>query len=276
MTIAGCGALYATTPTTADAASMSVSVLTDIDLLPESTTSGFSTSLAADLAATHLVASSESGFGSTTSGSTEAGAGVIRMFATSSVVDPLAHGETGTDSHVTAQASDLAVISETLQVTSTTLAAGSAVDLLFGLSFSQLLSSSEPLSIYLDGGFEAKFFAHDQSVNPTLILDSDGLTSAVMHTFVGQTIALTETMFGGAMATYIDQTGKSITDDATHSAHFYIDAQELGVTLIAESGHDYSSAVISPVPEPSEWAMLLTGFAFVGARKLRSSKRTGA
>ncbi len=152
MTVAALATSLAATH--ASAASLSVSVATGVNYAPPGTTDGFSSNLAADLATPHMVSSSADAYGSSTSGWAESEAGLIRMYATAHVVDPYANGlPSNVDSRINAQANELSVITETVQVTSNTLAAGAPVDLLFGLSFSQTLTASEPLSSFLDGGF---------------------------------------------------------------------------------------------------------------------------
>lgn len=50
--------------------------------------------------------------------------------------------------------------------------------------------------------------------------------------------------------------------DASHTAQMFLDPITPGITLVAESGHDYS---ISAVPEPATWLTLLAGVATLGA-----------
>lgn len=63
------------------------------------------------------------------------------------------------------------------------------------------------------------------------------------------------------------------TSDFSHSLHLFIDVPD-GFTFDTASGHDYSSAGVGAVPEPSTWAMLLIGFAGVGFLAYRR-KRSG-
>lgn len=51
--------------------------------------------------------------------------------------------------------------------------------------------------------------------------------------------------------------------DFSHSLHLFIDVPA-GFTFETASGHDYSSAPVGAVPEPSTWAMMILGFAGIG------------
>jgi len=245
----------------AEAALLGIGLTSDVNIAPGADTESFSTTVAAQLALPHVLTSTRSAFGSNSNGWAEVSAGLIRMDASSDAVDPLSHGYVSTSSLMVTQENETASISENVQVLSTTLALNTPVDLVFNLSFAQIVTSSEPQSLYLRGNYTAAFVVHDS--HNSVQLNSAADTVGVLHTFVGETINLSEQMFGGTYAEYIDQQARSVHADATHSAHFYIDAQTPGVSLLAESGHDYSSATIAPVPEPASLALLCSGLVFV-------------
>src|SRR5450432_39530 len=254
----------------AGAGSLDIGLTSDVNIVPGPDIETFHTSVAAQLASTHVVTSTRSGFGSTSSGSTDASAGLISMHSSSNAVDPVAHGYVTTEDMMVTQQHDTATLTETLQVLSTTLALNAPVDLLFSLSFAQTVTSSEPLSGFMTAGYQAALSASDQLVDG-LQLNSTALTTGILHTFVGQTINLSQTMFGGTDAEFFDATARSVEADAT--GHFYIDSLTSGVTLAAQSGHDYATPMAAPVPEPSSLALLSGGLLLVAWSRRATQQR---
>jgi hypothetical protein len=256
--------------TPAGAGSLDIGLTSDVNIAPGSDIETFHTLVAAQLALPHVVTSTRSGFGSTSSGSTEVSAGLISMNASSNAADPVAHGYVTNQDLMVTQQTDTATLTETLQVLSTTLALNAPVDLLFTLSFAQAVTSSEPLSGFMTAGYQAALSANDQLIDG-LQLNSTALTTGILHTFVGQTIDLSQTMFGGTDAEFFDATERSVEADAT--GHFYIDTLTSGVTLAAESGHDYATPTAAPVPEPSSLALLSGGMLLVAWSRRATQRR---
>lgn len=60
---------------------------------------------------------------------------------------------------------------------------------------------------------------------------------------------------GGSQSAFID---------ASHTARMFLDPITPGITLVADSGHDYS---VSAVPEPATWSLLLGGLGLLAARR---------
>lgn len=56
--------------------------------------------------------------------------------------------------------------------------------------------------------------------------------------------------------------------DISHIAHMYVDVVTPGVTLVSESGHDYSSSV-ALVPEPSPWPPVGVAVLIFAVGKMR-------
>ena len=236
----------------------------------------YATNTASDLASVHTLSTSVLSYGSSASGYAQGGAGVIRMDAWVHAVNPATFGyPTGGHLIQSAGQNNGVGITDQLRVNSATLAAGTPVDLLFTLSFAQTVSLSQAASMFLGGGYYATFQANAQS-GASLQLVANGIdnlaatgSSAVLHTFVGNYINLSEAMSGGAGATYFDSTERSAHADASHSAHFFVDPLSVGVSLSTDSGHNYATA--AAVPEPSSAALGLAGGVVVGwlARRRR-------
>ncbi len=245
--------------------------------LPDTQT--YTTAVAADLFATHTVSTSIVSFGSSASGWAEGGAGVIRMDALVHVVNAANFGYQPQGNFIQSGGQNNSVgLTEQLIVNSATLPAGTPVDLLFTLSFAQTVTLSQAASMYLGGGYYAAFAANPQyGVAVNLVangVDDVNATgsSVVMHTLVGGYINVTESMSGGVGATYFDSTERSGEADASHSAHFYVDALTAGVSIGSESGHDYSTA--SSVPEPGAAALFMSGLACLGGLVRRRRRGT--
>jgi len=91
----------------------------------------------------------------------------------------------------------------------------------------------------------------------------------VIDTYVGATFSISYSMSafinGGVVQPSMNtplSSGFNGSVDASNSAHTYMSVLTPGVSLISDSGHDYTP---SPVPEPSAYAMMLAGLALVGA-----------
>lgn len=231
-------------------------------------TQNYSTSTSADLATTHVISTTLTSYGSSASGWAEAGAGVIRMDGSVHVVQAVGYVSSGNFYQQGGQQSGAGIIDQ-VHVNSTTLANGTPVDLLLTLSFAQIVTLSEAASLYLGGGYYATYAANAGN-GTSAYLTANGIdnvnatgASAVLHTFVGQYINLAESMSGGVGAVYIDGVERSGHADATHSAHFFVDSLTDGVSLSADSGHDYATSV-SSVPEPSSVALMLAGAGLIG------------
>ena len=231
-------------------------------------TQNYSTTSPIDLATTHTLSTTVTSYGSTANGWAEGGAGVIRMDASVHVEAAVGYVPQGYFLQQSAQSSGIG-ITDQLHVNSTVLAVGTPVDLTVTLSFAQTVTLSESASMYLGGGYFATYAAN-ASNGDSVYLTANGQddvnatgSSAILHTFVGQYINLTESMSGGASATYIDGVVRNGHADASHSAHFYVDSLTGGVDLSADSGHDYATSA-SPVPEPSPTALLLAGAGLIG------------
>ena len=231
-------------------------------------TQNYSTTTASDLATTHTLATTSTSYGSNANGWAEGGAGVIRMDSAVHVEAAVGYVPQGYFLQEAQQNSGVG-ITDQIHVNSTTLALGTAVDLTVTLSFAQIVSLSEPASLYLAGGYFATYQANAGN-GTSVYLTANGQdnmnatgSSAILHTFVGQYINLAESMSGGVRATYIDGVVRSGHADASHSAHFYVDSLTDGVTLSADSGHDYASSVTT-VPEPSSTALMIAGAGLIG------------
>lgn len=251
----------------AHAAGMNMAVTSNV-ASSSPVTQNYSTATAADLATTQTLSTTVTSYGSFAYGWAEGGAGVIRMDGTVHVVAAVGYVPQGYFLQEAQQNSGVG-ITDQIHVNSTTLAAGTPVDLTVTLSFAQIVALSEPTSLYLAGGYFATYAANAGN-GTSVYLTANGQdnvnatgSSAVLHTFVGQYINLAESMSGGVRATYIDGVVRTGHADASHSAHFYVDSLTSDVTLSADSGHDYMSSV-SSVPEPSSAALLLAGVGLIG------------
>jgi hypothetical protein len=232
-----------------------------INALPSGDVKTYSTLDPAQLVATHTLNTASSGYGSTASGNVIATTGSATMHSFSSVVDPFANGCSNCGLLV-AQQSDNAGFSDRIVLSSATLAVGTPVDLEVSMATQHSFSSSQALSLYLTAGFQSQFIVGGVSLYYNDPLQFPNVASGVLHTFIGQTIDLSAETILGTYAEYIDSTARSVTGDA--SAQFYIDPLEGGVTVSSDSGHDYATAAVAAVPEPSQLALLLAGFAAIG------------
>jgi hypothetical protein len=231
-----------------------------IDAAPPGDVQTYSTFNPSDVATSHSLTTSSSAFGSAANGSLVASAGSMTMHSYSSVVNPNANG--CSCSLLVAQQDDKASFTDRVVLSSATLAVGTPVDLLVSMVSHDSFSSSQPTSLYLKAGYLADFIVGAVSLYANDPVQFPNLGSAVLHAFVGESIDLSASMELGTYAEYIDATARSISGDAT--TQFHLDPLSGGVTVVSDSGHDYATAAVSAVPEPSELALLLAGFAAIG------------
>lgn len=62
---------------------------------------------------------------------------------------------------------------------------------------------------------------------------------------------------------YLGDTQRAFID-ASHTARMFLDPITPGITLVADSGHDYS---VSAVPEPATWGLMLGGLGLLAVRR---------
>jgi hypothetical protein len=263
------GLLLAGVPST-QAASLGIGASAGVNAVYPGDSDSYSSFDPAQVAVTHSVSSSVTGYGSASNGSMQGTAGHFSMQAYSLAVDPLAHGcsQCGT---LVSQQTDSGGFTDSLLLSSATLATGTPVDLLFTMNLSQSFSASQAQSVYLRAGYQAQLIVSDAHQSASLFDDGPGgypdVFSIVLHTAVGQTVSMNGATQIGTYAEYIDQTARSITEWA--SVDFHADALTAGVVLSSVSGHDYAAP---PVPEPAAWLMMALGLPLLALRR-RAGRR---
>lgn len=112
-------------------------------------------------------------------------------------------------------------------------------------------------------------FAGSGCTGPRLMLGVNRLTiTRIAH--IGETLALRTRFeaFTGQYHPITYATGYSSAGFfALNTAQTFLSVSSPDVVVTTQSGHDYA---LSTVPEPASWALLLSGFALVGAALRRS------
>ena len=256
--------------TSAQAASLGLGASSGVNAVYPGDSQSYSTFDPAQVASTHTVSASITGYGSASNGWMQGTAGHFVMQAYSLAVDPAANGCSNCGTLVS-QHTDSGGFTDALLLGSATLAAGTPVDLLFTMKLTQSFSASQALSNYLTAGYQAQLIASDAHQSVSLYGDGPGgyadVFSIVLHSAVGQTVNLNSSTQIGTYAEYIDQTARSVSEQV--SVDFYVDAQTAGVTLSSASSHDYAAP---PVPEPAAWLMLALGLPLLALRR-RAERR---
>ncbi len=256
----------------ANAATFGEGTSSGIDVAPPGDVQTYSTSNAADVAALHSVSSTTSAYGSSSQGSIDGMAGSFVMQASTQVVDPTPHGCLGCVPLVS-QTTDNGGFTDTLHLTSATLADGTPVDLQVSMALTHSDSSSEPYSLYLKGGYLSSFIVGALGLSDDGAGPGPDVDVGVVHTFVGQTINLSGAMLLGTYAEFLDQDARTIQWQAT--TRYFVDSLTGGVSISSDSGHDYATSAVSPVPEPQEWALLLAGAAAIFWKAKRKAASEG-
>jgi hypothetical protein len=145
---------------------------------------------------------------------------------------------------------------DTVTLGSSTLPAGTTVDILFRLD---LDATTVVPSLSAPAVLRARF-----DMDGILTATSSGTSSisSIQH-FVLDGSDLVFGVQGKIFAS--SQTAFDTVDygEATGVAHYYLDVLTPGATLQSASGHDYSFAATS-VPEPETYAMMLAGLGLLG------------
>ena len=178
-------------------------------------------------------------------------------------------------------------VQDQLLVTSATLAFGTPVDLTFSLGYNGTTSyvqSPDPVtgpSMWMGGlvvfTLDANPTSGAQPLNLALITNqglpagpTSDFASGVVHSTVGATINFQQKLDMQADATYFDSEDREVTVDFSHTFKLYADPALPGVSLVSQSGHNYS---VSAVPEPGHAALLLLGMGLLGVRKAFAARK---
>jgi hypothetical protein len=173
-----------------------------------------------------------------------------------------------------ALAGNTAIVVDTLHVSSSTLALGTAVDLALTLQFSVSYQPDGPTNAMSVG--VASFFSANDGVNSLSLFD-DGPTLSngwgqvpdrpfgILHTFVGADVTLDQRLQVNIQVDTSNVFGQHLVADASHSAHFFVNTAA-PVQLLSQSGHDYAQRTTGGnVPEPGTAALALLAFGLLAA-----------
>jgi PEP-CTERM motif len=223
------------------------------------------------------------------SGMAEASYGLLRaevgggLFAASAqpADDPFVQGAFG------------ASFDDTLVISSNTLAIGTPVTLQMTMSFDAVITANAGALFYIryelgnSAGQVVDLERGSQTIS-NLPPQVYGFTYPVTFAdTVGDTLRLSSVLKVGIYQYFDGQSYQSgplegsyifnqPSVDASHTSKVFLDALTPDVTLVAESGHDYSTVQappVSPVPEPAAASLMLLGLAaLAGARRWASPK----
>jgi hypothetical protein len=222
--------------------------------------------------------------------------GMVRSRIGDSGIEIVAGGFAHDQFWVSGSVSAVALWSDSMVVTSPTLALGTPVRMRFTHELEMAMSASPDLhGPYSSLAFSSSLVSsavlawssasnpsvglHDQFSYQDATLQNTFQNQYVIDTIVGGIISVSYTM-SASMHWMLEQPTANIPDasrftaniDAGNSGHIYFEALDPGVVLVADSGHDFTPP--SPVPEPSAWALMLLGLgALAGRRHLAVSKR---
>ena len=98
------------------------------------------------------------------------------------------------------------------------------------------------------------------------------IVTADVNAFVGETFEMLVKLDVQAGAINNIDVGNAMSvADVSNSGHVFVDVLSANASFIGSSGYLY--ATLAPVPEPSEYAMLLSGFVFIAALTRRRLPR---
>lgn len=193
-----------------------------------------------------------------------------------------------------------ASFSDFLNVKSTSLANGAAIDVPFVIleefvTHDALFQSSDAVAasgVFTIGGLQENFFTSGLSFfQRTDLGNGDNfyqlLSLPVFHTHVGDDIFIRATLTAAGIAdnNAFSGAGANVGNflDGRNTAAIFLGDLPSGLSLTSASGHDYTidpRAVLGPpgVPEPQTYALLIAGFGLLGSvlRRRRRSEASAA
>lgn len=108
-----------------------------------------------------------------------------------------------------------------------------------------------------DNSYDAVSFRWSDKTQAT------GVYSLVLNTKVGHSLVLYANLDVGAQVGS-SSTGIFAEADFYHSARYALTPSVAGLNVVGQSGHDYT---VSAVPEPSSWALMALGLAWVAVKR---------
>jgi hypothetical protein len=204
--------------------------------------------------------------------------GLLDVSGSGSVSSPLSSGG---DASVTAfmGSGPVAQFEDEVVVNSSTLAKGTLVSLTFTELFSsQATFSNDPAGDPSSSFIQSKFVMDDLRDDSMGFTFLDGVgafaNTKTVLVEVGDTLDVLGQLFahGEAASNHGGSSSFSFNDPMSID----IDAITPGVTLLSDSGHDYSTpAPAGGAPEPAAWALMCVGFLGLGGA-LRRQRRGAA
>jgi MYXO-CTERM domain-containing protein len=161
---------------------------------------------------------------------------------------------------------------DTVTLTSSTLPAGTTVDVQFRLDLdaTTVVPSQAAPTPYTKLGASFDFYGPDL----TAFTSGTSSASSIVHLVLNKSFDVGGIIYAGTRAADFETLDYG---EATGVAHFYIDVLTPGASLVSASGQDYSFSA-APVPKPENYAMFLAGLGLLGwvrRRKLVASAGAG-